>query len=178
MSLILYKKEIMLRDGRELIVKEAEEIEAIELIKYVSVIRRESKFLAIDTSGYKINILDVKKYIKACRESDMQALLIGWVQNEIVGHLALRSCIWQRMRHTGEVIISVSKKNWGIGIGPLILDALLDWAQKTKVIKKVKLRVQSDNDRAIAVYNKLGFLKERSIAWGFFDHLVMGRRLD
>ncbi len=179
MSSKLYKKEITLKDGRKLIVKEAEETEAKELIRYIYAVGDESKFLKFGADEYKITVLDEKKFIKTCRESDNQALFIGWVKNEIVGHLAFSNSKWQIMRDTGELGISVSKKNWGgVGIGTLIMVALLDWARKSKVITKVKLRVRSDNDRAIAVYKKLGFRKERSIIWDFFDKIVMVRRLD
>jgi len=178
MNPVLYRKEIMLIDGRRLTVKEAEETEANELIRFISIVGCESKFLTYDPDEYKIRNIDEKKFIRSFRKSDNQAILIGRVQNEIVGHLVFRSGILQRVRHIGEAGISVSKKNWGIGIGTLMMNALLDWAKKSKVIRKVKLRVRSDNNRAIAVYKKVGFIEERSITWFFFDNLVMGRSLN
>jgi len=174
----IYRKETILKDGRKLIVKEAEETEAKELIRFVSGIWGESKFLTFGAGKYKILVKDEKKIIKTYLESANKAILIGWIQNEVVGHSVFRSGKWHREGHTGEIGISVSKKNWGIGIGTLILGALLDWARKSKVIRKVKLRVRTDNDRAIAVYRKLGFIEEKSITWGFFNNLVMGLRLN
>ena len=178
MKSVLYKQEIMLIDGRRLIVKEAEESEANELISFISAVGGESNFFTFGPGEYKIRNIDERKLIRACRESDYQALIVGRVQNKIVGHLAFRSGILQRLRHIGEVGISVSKENWGIGIGTSIMNALLDWARKSKVIRKVKLRVRSDNHRAIAVYKKLGFIEEFSIIWGAYHNLVMGRSLN
>ncbi len=44
MSSKLFKKEIKLKDGRKLIVKEAEESEAHEIVRYISTVGGESDF--------------------------------------------------------------------------------------------------------------------------------------
>ena len=120
-----------------------------------------------------ISVDNEKKNIRKCRNSEHHALLIGWLQDEVVGYLVFRSNMWQRLRSAGEFAFSVSKKNWGLGIGSHIMGALLDWARKSKVIKTIELRVSSDNKRAIAVYRKLGFTPKRSLLWKPFDHIVM-----
>lgn len=169
---------MVLKNGRKLIVKEAEEIEAKKLIRFISAVGNESKFLRLNANDYKIKALDEEKFIKICRESDNQTLLIGWVHNKIVAHLFFRSSILQRMMHIGEVGISVSKNNWGMGIGTSIMNSFIEWARRSKVIRIVRLRVHSDNNRAIAIYKKLGFTEEKSIVWSFFDNLIMGLKLN
>ncbi len=169
----LYQKKSLIKNGQVLLVKEAQENEADELIRYVYKIRQDSRFLSFDEGIGNISEDNEKKHVRKCRNSEHHALLIGWLQDEVVGYLAFRSNMWQRLRSAGEFAFSVSKKNWGIGIGNQIMAALLDWARKSKAIKTIEFRVRSDNKRAIEVYRKLGFTPKRSLLWGPFDYIVM-----
>ena len=134
---------------------------------------RTAAFCRLMRGVDNISVDNEKKNIRKCRNSEHHALLIGWLQDEVVGYLAFRSNMWQRLRSAGEFAFSVSKKNWRLGIGSHIIGALLDWARKSKAIKTIEFRVRSDNKRAIAVYRKLGFTPKRSLLWGPFDYIVM-----
>ena len=46
----------------------------------------------------------------------------------------------------------------GCGIGNALITCLLEWAVVTPGIEKVTLAVRADNDRAIALYQKHGFV--------------------
>ncbi|MFP4345076.1 MAG: GNAT family N-acetyltransferase [Anaerolineales bacterium] len=64
-----------------------------------------------------------------------------------------------------------------------MLDALLAWARATGVVTKINLRVQTDNRRAIALYERKGFViggtirREIRIDGEYFDHHWMGLAL-
>jgi RimJ/RimL family protein N-acetyltransferase len=168
MSLKKFKAEIRLRDGRKLIIKEAEPGEAKELIRYIGTVGGESDFLTFGAGEYKISLEQEIKLIHGSIESDNQVILVGWVQNVIVGCVTFHAGKWKRVRHTGEFGVSVSKKSWGLGIGTLLTEALLNWAKGSETVRKINLRVRSDNDRAIAVYKKLGFVEEGKITREYY----------
>ncbi len=172
-TLELYEKNFVIKNDQMLMVKEAQENEAGELIRYVYKISKDSSFLSFDEGIDNISVDNERKHIRKCRNSEHHALLVGWLQDEVVGYLAFRSTMWQRLRSAGEFAFSVSKKNWGLGVGSHIMGALLDWAGKSKAIKTIEFRVRSDNERAIAVYRKLGFTPKRSLLWEPFDYTVM-----
>ena len=96
---LAHEQEKMLIDGRRLIIKEAEETEANELISFISAVCGESKFFTFDPGEFTIRNIDEIKLIREFRKSNYQAILIGRIQNEIVGHLAFRSGLLQRLRH-------------------------------------------------------------------------------
>jgi putative acetyltransferase len=62
--------------------------------------------------------------------------------------------------HVFQLTIVVHPGHLGRGIGTTLLRDLLGWAQRDSRVKKVELRVRSTNQRAIALYKKLGFLEE------------------
>ena len=52
-------------------------------------------------------------------------------------------------------------KEWrGRGVGAALLEALLEWAAASPIIERVCLEVFATNDRAIRLYEKLGFVEE------------------
>jgi len=79
--------------------------------------------------------------------------------------------------------MTVRKRYWGLGIGSLLLDALIEWAREGGVIKKINLRVRADNGRAIALYQSKGFVNEGTIRkeiflnGTYFDNHLMGLEL-
>jgi RimJ/RimL family protein N-acetyltransferase len=79
--------------------------------------------------------------------------------------------------------MSVRKQYWGFGIGSLMLDALIGWARDIQIVKKINLRVRTDNQRAILLYKRKGFViegtihKEILLDGKYFDHHWMGLEL-
>ena len=60
----------------------------------------------------------------------------------------------------------------GFGVGSTLLDFLIAWTRATGVITKLNLRVRSDNERAIRLYQRKGFVLEGTISR---EHLIDGR---
>ena len=80
-----------------------------------------------------------------------------------------------RVRHSGELGMSVGQAYWGQGVGSALLDVLIDWAEQTGVVKKINLRVRIDNERAIRLYEAKGFQHEGTLSNEMF---VGGRYYD
>ena len=64
-----------------------------------------------------------------------------------------------------------------------MLDALIGWARRNGIVKKINLRVRTDNQRAIQLYERKGFEnegtihKEMLLGNTYFDHHWMGLEL-
>ena len=80
--------------------------------------------------------------------------------------------------------MSVLRAHWGRGVGAALLATLLEWARSTGVITKVNLEVRADNARAIALYQRMGFVKEGLLVDAIrvngvsFNNWRMGLRLE
>jgi len=79
--------------------------------------------------------------------------------------------------------MSVRKSYWGLGLGSRLLDALMGWAMDGQIVKKINLRVRTDNLRAIQLYERKGFVKEGLVTKAifmddqFYDVFWMGREI-
>ncbi len=123
---------------------------------------------------------DERQFLQECLDSDNQLFLAGWVDGAVVSTLSFHGGQRPRLRHAGEFGMSVDRKFWGLGIGSVLVDVMIDWARYHQVITKINLRVRTDNDRAIEIYQRKGFSiegtfqKDMLINGEYFDHHWMG----
>jgi hypothetical protein len=61
--------------------------------------------------------------------------------------------------HIGTLSICVARDWRDAGIGTALMEAAIDWA-RARGLAKVALGVFPDNERAIAVYERVGFVRE------------------
>jgi L-phenylalanine/L-methionine N-acetyltransferase len=82
-------------------------------------------------------------------------------QEQIVGMIGLHLVQpGLRRAHVRGLGISVAKNWQGQGIGQLLMEAALHWADHWAGILRIELTVLVDNARAIALYERHGFARE------------------
>ena len=176
-------REYETKDGRLLLIREAEEEDARAVIDYVRSISGESDFLTFGSGEFEIEEEEEKEFLRGCLASDNQLFLLGFLGDAIAAALNFSAGRRPRVRHSGELSMSVRKRYWGLGIGSSLLDALIEWAKDTRIVKKINLRVRADHRRAILLYERKGFVKEGTIrkeiflGGKYFDLLWMGLEL-
>jgi RimJ/RimL family protein N-acetyltransferase len=109
--------------------------------------------------------------------------LLAFVEEKLVGTLSFQGGARPRTRHTGEFGTSVLREYWGAGIASALIDSLLEWSKQGGIIRKINLRVRSDNLRAINLYRRKGFsiegtlTKQMLVGGRYYDNLWMGLEL-
>ena len=161
--MILEPRTHELKNGLSLLICEAEAEDAGALLAYIEDVSGESDFLTFGPGEFELTEREEAEFLRACRASESGVYLLALIGDEIVGTLNFSAGHRSRIRHSGELGMSVRKAYWGLGVGSSLLDTLLDWARQTGVIKKVNLRVRADNHRAILLYERKGFVREGTI---------------
>ena len=180
----MLQKNFELKNGQILIIKEPEPEEAPQILEYVNKIAGEIHFLTTNNGQFEVSIEQERQFVKEYQNSANKLFIIAKVGDVLVGSLTFTGGAREKTMHTGEFDFSVMKKYWGWGIGSKLVDTVIEWAKSTQVIKKINLRVRSDNDGAIAVYKRLGFamegliLRDICINEEFFDNVFMGLKID
>ena len=170
-------------DNYILIVREATPEDATALIAYIETVSDQSDFLSFGRGDFGLTELQEQAFLRQCRTTDNQIYLVGLINNRLVSTLHFAGGSRPRVRHAGEFGMSVDREFWGLGIGSLMIETLLIWARETHIVKKINLRVRTDNQRAIHLYERKGFIKEGTIhkeiflQEDYFDHDWMGLEL-
>jgi RimJ/RimL family protein N-acetyltransferase len=165
---------------REILVSDAEKI-----LEYIKKVSGETNFLTFSPDEFKTTVEKEKNALKKYSERD-NCLAIIAVDNEnrVVGMLDFNGGAKSRTKHRGEFGITVLKEYWGKGIGKAMINYLIDWARNLGTIRKIDLKVRSDNNRAIKLYKNMGFIVEGEISrffyidGAFYSVLCMGLKID
>lgn len=177
-------KNVILKDGRTLIIRKAEKSDAKKMVEYISHIGGESDNLTFGANEFELTVEKEELIIDTTNIRDNAIMMVGEIDGDIVSLINLNCGTRPRTRHVGEFGISVRKAYWGLGIGNAMLTSLIAWARATSIIKKINLKVRADNTSGIALYKKNGF-KEEGISTRdmyinnkFYDCLLMGLELE
>lgn len=177
-------KQCLLRNGQALTIREAEAEDASIILDYINKVGAETDNLTFGEGGFGITEDKEVAFIQAISESENQLMLCAFIDGTLVGQLAFTGGTRPRIRHVGEFGITVLKEHWGKGVGSELINYLIAWAKETQIIKKINLRVRSDNQSAIGLYRKFGFVSAGTISREFFingkfyDSIHMGMEID
>lgn len=180
----MVSKRIELKNGQVLVIREAEKKDAAQVIEYVERIAGETDFLTFGPGEFNMSVEDEEKFIESHFESPNQLFIVAEVAATIVGTVVFTGGDKPRIQHTGEFGCSVLKDYWGLGIGTVLVESLIEWAKSSRTVKKINLKVMPDNDRAVRLYERFGFVREGLItreyffAGQFHDNVFMGLQID
>jgi RimJ/RimL family protein N-acetyltransferase len=176
-------KTYKLKNGRLVELREATSGDASELLSFIQKVSSESDFLTFGSNEFDMSEHEEKTYLETQSNSNNRIYLVATIDEKIVAMLNFTGGSRPRTQHNGEFSMVVLKAYWGLGIGSHLVDTLLKWAKSTQIIKKLNLRVRTDNFPAIHLYEKKGFVKEGTlhkeifIDGNYYDLLWMGLEL-
>ena len=95
--------------------------------------------------------------IAAVERLDNGCYLVAESAGQIVGHGLLDPLPLAAIRHVVHLTL-VAHPGWqGMGVGRALLGSLIEWAKAAPGVEKIELHVRSSNERAQALYRKMGF---------------------
>ncbi len=142
--------------GHELLLRCAREEDAQRLIDYLKTTSGETRFLIREPDEVTMTQEDERRFIRRQNESASDVMLLAFYDGEFAGNASLMGMGPSRYRHRAGVAIALYQAYTGLGIGRAMIEALLAIAKECG-IEQVELEVVADNERAIALYKKLGF---------------------
>lgn len=163
-------KKVILKNGEHLIIRIAQESDAECIIEFVKAIGDESDNLTFSGSEFTVTVEEEKNILRKFKEQENHIYLIALIEGEIVGQAHAYGSHKARLRHACEIGISTRKNHWGKGVATEVLTFLIDWAKANKVIKKINLKANVTNTKAIALYERMGFKHEGLHKRDFYLH--------
>ncbi|HEL1635639.1 GNAT family N-acetyltransferase [Streptococcus suis] len=142
---------------KEVYFSEAEPADAAAFIDFMNQVARETDYLVMDETGFRFSVDEMETIFEAGIESPRELCLLAKVGSEVVGAISVKSSKQFRISHIGNIFIAVKKACWGHGLGTILLEEVLHWAEEMDVLKRLELTVQVRNQAAVHLYQKLGF---------------------
>ena len=140
----------------DIVYREAEAKDAPELVKHLQCVGAQTDNLSFDGDTFRISEEKEAKFIERFRRNKNDIMLVALDGDKVVGNAIIERNRVARYSHRAELSITVLHDYWSRGIGSRLMELLIDFAKKSGV-EIIYLEVRSDNERAIALYEKFGF---------------------
>lgn len=147
-------------EALDVVIREAIPDDAGKILTAAQTIGSETDYLVMDEEGMELDEVDLAYQLADLYESANNVLLVAILDEEIIGMASVKADRKYRVSHIGEVGISILKEYWGLGLGTLMMEEIIAWANANNEIHRLELTVQQRNLRAVHLYEKFGFAVE------------------
>lgn len=155
--MIYAEKEILTKDGKQVILRNAIKEDAAALIEFLKITANETRFLLSEPEEITFTIAQEEDFIQNRIDSENELLLIATMDGKHIGNCSLSVMgPKQRYKHRCSVAIALYQEYCGLGIGKQMMLALLEQA-KLCGYEQAELEVVTDNTAAVSLYKSLGF---------------------
>jgi RimJ/RimL family protein N-acetyltransferase len=147
---------VLLRDGGSVLVRPATPADAEVHIANTHAIASERIYLMSESFTRTVEEIRVQ-----FRDADPQQVLwlVAEVDGAVVGGANFARGRWRKNAHTADLGVALLPGFRGRGIGEALMREGIEWARSVGV-RKLTLGVFATNERAVALYRRLGFAEE------------------
>lgn len=146
-----YSKTIILKNGVECCLKNGIESDGQAVWDCFNLTHGQTDYLLSYPDENSFDVMQEGQFLKKKSESSNEIEIVAVVGNVVVGTAGIEAIGSKyKVRHRAEFGISVAKDFWGLGIGQ---------ALRAAGYIQLELSVVAENERALSMYEKAGFVK-------------------
>ena len=155
---MLHSSEIFpLQDGKEVVIRSADPEDAASMLQYMKIMLGETPFLLRTPEEFDYTPEEEARILAGRKNDPRSLMLLAETEGQIIASADVCSHgARSRIRHRGELGISVRKDYWGQGIGSALMERLISFAEQSG-FEQIELTVAAKNQRAQRLYRKYGF---------------------
>ena len=156
---MLYHKTVELKNGKECLLRNAEGTDAEGFLEYFIKAHGETDYLTTypDETGNDLGRMSER--LSSTAQSDGGIEIVAIVDGKIGGSAGINILNPRdKTKHRAEFGISVLKDYWELGIGNALTAACIECARAAGYLQ-LELDVVSDNESAVKLYMKHGFIE-------------------
>ena len=154
-----YQKTVKLKDGRDCILRSATAEDAQAVLDVFILTHEQTDLLLTYPDEITFTAEKEADFLKEKEESSNSVEIVAEVGGVITGTAGFEpvgDCY--KVRHRADFGISIDMEYWGLGIGKALTEACIECA-KAAGYTQLELNVIADNERALSLYRKAGFIE-------------------
>jgi len=172
---------VTLKDGRSVLIRNSQRGDGAQLYDYLSALGASTEFI-LTFPGDMQTLEWFEQRIERIEQGEFYSLVgIDPESQTIVANASYRIGTRFKLAHTAELGMGVLPAWQGVGLGTKILDRSIADMRNHPEVLRLDLTVMKGNDRALAMYERAGFViegcKRRAVRQPdgtFGDEIVMG----
>ncbi len=152
--------ETILKNGLTVQIRDADPADASALIYYLEQMTKDGEGQVLEYQEYSPTLEEELQWIHNSRLNPNEVLLVVIYNDQVIGLIEFRQEKRQRLKHTGSLGMGVIPEWRSSGVGSLLITSLLEWLELYTDIEIVQLALLANNNRALSLYQKCGFVLE------------------
>lgn len=154
-----YYKIVKLKDGRDCVLRNGEERDGQAALANFILTHEQTDYLLTYPDETTMTADEESQFLQNKTESDREIEIIAEVDGAAAGLAGIEAVgSRDKIRHRAEFGISIDRRYWNLGIGTALMSACIECA-KTAGYEQIELNVVAENETAIRMYRKAGFVE-------------------
>jgi RimJ/RimL family protein N-acetyltransferase len=133
--------------------------DAIALMKLKQRLDEETSFMLLEAGERDTSVAALTRHLEEVSRSENSAVIVAERRGKLAGYVELIGGEFRRNRSTTHLVIGVLAEASGKGVGTGLLEEAKRWAA-ARGLRRIELNVMAHNHRAIALYERAGFVHE------------------
>ena len=154
-----YRKAIVLKNGAEALLRNGTAADGEAVFENFNTTHGETDYLLSYPDENSFDPEQEGRFLAGKEESENEIEILALVDGKLAGTAGIEAIGTKyKVKHRAEFGISLLEEYWGLGIGRALTEACIECA-KNAGYEQLELDVVADNERAIAMYEKAGFVE-------------------
>ncbi len=154
-----YYKRIKLKDDRECILRNAVFSDSEKVLDVFVKTHSQTDFLLSYPDEIKYTVEEEGEFLQKKTDSENEIEILAEIDGKIVGTAGIeRVGVHEKLRHRCDFGVGIDEEYWGLGIGRALLEGCIQCAKKAG-FEQMELEVVAENERAVEMYKKAGFVE-------------------
>jgi RimJ/RimL family protein N-acetyltransferase len=137
-------------------IRKIRETDAESFLNLCRKLDEETQFMMLESGERQTSIEEQTHQIREILQKENQMIFVAEADNRLVGYLAAYGGDFKRNRHSAHLVIGILQDFAGQRIGKKLFLELEHWAKQNN-LHRLELTVMRHNERAINLYQKMGF---------------------
>ena len=133
--------------------------DAMALMELKQHLDEETSFMLLEPGERDTSIQALTRHLEEVSRSENSVVFVADRRGDLAGYVELVGGKFRRNRSTTHVVIGVRAEASGKGVGTGLLEEAKRWAA-ARGLHRIELNVMAHNHRAIALYERAGFVRE------------------
>ena len=154
-----YNKIINLKNGKEALLRNGEFADGEAVFVNFNETHAETDYLLSYPDENSFDAQQEAEFLKEKTESPNEIEIVAVVDGVVAGTAGIEAVgAKYKLKHRAELGIAILKEYWGLGIGKALMEACIECAKEAGYTQ-LELNVVAENERAVSLYKKMGFVE-------------------
>lgn len=154
-----YNREITLKNGKIALLRNGMKADGQEALDHFNLTHGETDYLLSYPDENGMTAVEEGNFLTEKTDSGNEIEIVAIVDGKLVGMAGIDAVgSKDKLRHRAEFGIAIARAYWGLGLGRAMAEACVAVAKQAGYTQ-LELDVVAENESAVALYRKLGFVE-------------------